>query len=172
MWRFRCTGLPECTRCQADYSSRADSRPGENRMPAPWKEKGKELTLRGEGPECLNQTGWFPSKQKNTLIRNRGLRGVWFFLCGDTPTIWREKHHIILVEQTILHSEASVAQEWVLKRTTPKCLMVLTLLINTVFIDSLLKTKGLGSLKYFNAGSLSDSLWRPFLNFQLYFIKI
>ena len=51
-----------------------------------------------------------------------------------------------------------MAQEWVLKRTTPKCLMVLTLLINTVFIDSLLKTKGLGSLKYFNAGSLSDSL--------------
>lgn len=28
-------GPPECARCHADYSSRADSKPGENRMPGP-----------------------------------------------------------------------------------------------------------------------------------------
>ena len=69
-------GSRAATRCQADYSSRADSGPGENRMPWPCKEKGKEGTLWGEQPEYLNQTGLFPPKQKNILIRNRGLRGV------------------------------------------------------------------------------------------------
>lgn len=74
-------------------------------------------------------------------------------------------------EQTILHSGASVVQEWVLKHTTPKCSMVLTIFINTVFIDSLLKTKGLESLKYFNTGSLSDTSLKAILELPIIFYQ-